>query len=361
MVGTDLGFNPHNVVVVQMSIPKATEARKRQFFEEVLPRINAMPGIVAAAQTTGLPPYGGMRTEIDVPGKLHAEQWTGLFERCDDGYFKTIGFHLLRGSLISRSDMTNARKVSVVNQTLARKYFGNEDPIGKRIRIVRLAAAPESLSDPSFEIIGVVADIWNQGIQEPSIPEVFIPSTTSSLGFPTILLRTSIDSKTMLNGIRQQIRSLSKNAISRDPRTLDDMLHDFSYARPRFSVLLLSVFGGIGLVLVGSGVYGVIAYSVSRQTREIGIRMALGAERRHVFLGVLDIALRLIGLGVFIGALASFATNRVISSEVWTVAAFDPVVLAGGMIVVVLLGLAACFLPALRATRINPIAALRHE
>jgi ABC-type antimicrobial peptide transport system permease subunit len=251
--------------------------------------------------------------------------------------------------------------VSVVNQTLARKYFGNEDPIGKRVRIVRLAAAPESLSDPSFEIIGVVADIRNQGIQEPSIPEVFIPSTTSSLGFPTILLRTSIDSKTMLNGIRQQIRSLSKNAISRDPRTLDDMLHDFSYARPRFSVLLLSVFGGIGLVLVGSGVYGVIAYSVSRQTREIGIRMALGAERRHVFLGVLDIALRLIGLGVLIGALASFATNRVISSEVWTVAAFDPVVLAGGMIVVVLLGLAACFLPALRATRINPIAALRHE
>ena len=143
--------------------------------------------------------------------------------------------------------------------------------------------------------------------------------------------------------------------------TVDDILRDFAFASPRFSMLLLSVFAGIGLTLVGSGVYGVMAYSVSRQTREIGIRMALGAERRHVFRSVIGIALGLIGLGVLAGTAVSFVTNRVISKEVWTVAPFDPVALATGIAVIVVLGLIACSVPALRATRINPMAALRSE
>lgn len=255
----------------------------------------------------------------------------------------------------------NARKVAVVNQTLVRKYFGNDDPIGKRIRLARLASAPDPVPDPLFQIVGVVADIRNQGVEEASVPEAFIPSTISSIGFPTILIRTASDPKTMLNAVRQQIRAIDKNVVQRDPSSLDDLLRDFSYARPRFSVLLLSVFAVIGLVLVGTGVYGVMAYSVSRQTREIGIRIALGAERTEVFRAVLAMALRLICFGIVIGAFASFAANRLISSQIWTVAVFDPIALAGGVIVIVVLGLVACAVPALRATRIDPIAALRSE
>lgn len=361
MIGADLGFNPHNLVVTRAYLPNATDTQKRQFYEEVTQRIRNMPGVIAAGATTGLPPYGGIHTEMEIPGQLHTEQWKGLFELCDASYFKTIGFRLLRGSLLSEADIRNARKVAIVNETLARKYFGNDDPLGRRIQITQLASGAGAISDATFEITGVVADIRNQDVEEPSLPEAFIPATISSMGFPTILVRTTSGPETMLHAITQQIRSINKAAILRDPRTLDNILHDSSYARPRFSVWLLSIFGAIGLVLVGSGVYGVIAYSVSRQTREIGIRMALGAERRTVFLDVLRMTLRLILAGVVIGAAASFATNRIIANSLWSVPVFDPVVLAGGIAVIMLLGFAACFVPALRATRVNPVVALRQE
>lgn len=361
MMGADLGFNLHNLVVARAYIPNATDAQKRQFYEEAIDRLGNMPGVAAAGATTGLPPYGGVKTDIEIPGKLHTEQWQGLFELCDESYFKTVGFRLLRGSLLSRDDVRNARKVAIVNETLARKYFGSGDPLGRRIQITRLASGPNAIPDATFEITGVVADIRNQDVEEPSLPEAFIPATVTSMGFPTILVRTAADPETMLHAVTQQIRSVSKAAIVRDPRTVDKVLHDSSYARPRFSVWLLSIFGTIGLVLAGSGVYGVIAYSVSRQTREIGIRMALGAERGTVFLGVLRMTLRLIVAGVLIGAAASFATNRIIANSLWSVPVFDPLVLAGGIAVIVLLGFAACFVPALRATRVNPMVALRQE
>jgi putative ABC transport system permease protein len=344
-----------------VAVPNATPAQKQQFFEEVLPRIARLPGAIGAATTTGFPPYGGMTTDVDVPGKAHLERWTVMFERCSDSYFRTLGFHFLRGVPLSRNDVVHARQVAVVNQTLVRKYFANEDPIGKRIRLDRLAVAPDSIADPSFEIVGVVADIRNQGVEEASLPEAFIPFTIGSIGFPGILVRIANDPGTMLNSIRREIRATNKNVLQRNPMTVDQILRDFAFATPRFSMLLLSVFAGIGLVLVGSGVYGVMAYSVSRQTREIGIRMALGAEPGHVFRAVLRMTIGLIGLGVCAGALLSFVTNRVISSKVWTVAVFDPIALASGIAVIVVLGLIACSVPALRATRINPMTALRSE
>lgn len=361
MAGLDLGFNPHNLVLTSISLSSFTPARRREFFDEALPRIAAMPGVIAAAETTGFPPYGAMTTEIDVPGRAHYEQWNGLFQRCSNSYFATLGLRFLRGSAFSQSDVANARRLAVVNQTFVRKYFESGDPIGRRIRLTRLASAPDSLSDPSFEVIGVVADIRNQGIQEPALPEAFIPSSIGSFRFADLVVRTSSSTNTMLNAIRREIRAIDKNVGFRDPETMENVLHDVSYARPRFSVLLLSTFAGIGLALVGSGVYGVMAYTVSRQTREIGIRMALGAERSDVFRAVFKTALRLIAFGVFIGAAASFGANRVISSQMWTVATFDPVALIGGVIVIAILGLAACCIPALRATRVNPILALRHE
>jgi putative ABC transport system permease protein len=361
MINVDLGFNPHNILVTRMSFPKATPTQKRRFFELALPRLAGLPGVIGAAEATGVPPYGGMTTDIDIPGKVHAERWTGQFQLCSASYFRTIGFRFLSGSPLSRADVDNARKVAVVNQTLVRKFFGNDDPIGRPIRLARLTAVPDPVSDPSFKIIGVVADIRNQGIEEPSLPEAYIPSTITGAGFPAILIRTSVGAERMSKSVRHEIRAVDGNVVQRDPATVDSLLRDFSYARPRFSVLLLSVFAGIGLVLVGTGVYGVMAYSVSRQTREIGIRMALGAGRADVFRTVSGKALQLIGLGVAIGALASFATNRVISSQVWTVGIFDPIALIGGVIAIAVLGLAACYVPALRATRVNPVVALRHE
>jgi putative ABC transport system permease protein len=165
----------------------------------------------------------------------------------------------------------------------------------------------------------------------------------------------------MSAAIRRVVQAINENVVQRDPITVDEMLRDRSYARPRFSVLLMGVFATIGLVLVGSGVYGVMSYSVSRQTREIGIRMALGADRGQVFRSVVGSALRMMGFGATLGAVASLATNRVISSQVWTVTVFDPIALAGGAIVIAVLGGVACFVPAFRATRVRPLLALREE
>src|SRR6185437_8507064 len=136
----DLGFDPHNLVLVSISLSDSAPSRHREFFERALPRMAAMPGIVSAAETTGFPPYGAMATDIDVPGKVHHEQWTGLLQRCSSSYFATLGLRFLRGSPFSPGDVANARKLAVVNQTFVRKYFGNNDPIGQRIRLARLAS-----------------------------------------------------------------------------------------------------------------------------------------------------------------------------------------------------------------------------
>lgn len=170
-----------------------------------------------------------------------------------------------------------------------------------------------------------------------------------------------MDPHAISNALRREIHAVNPNVIQRDPLTLDDMLRDFVYARPRFSMLLMSTFAAIGMVLVATGVYGVVAYSVSRRTREIGIRMALGAAPGQIFGTVIGGALPMLAAGGIAGALASVAADRAISAKVWNVGAFDPATLAGALALIVAIGLAACFFPALRAMRVQPVDALRHE
>jgi ABC-type antimicrobial peptide transport system permease subunit len=249
----------------------------------------------------------------------------------------------------------------VVNQTLANRYFGRENPIGGHIRVGFPSTAREKIPEPVFEIVGVVADIRNRGMEEPTVPEVFFPYTITNIVFHTILIRTSVEPRKVIAAVRNELRTMNKNT-RQEPAPLDDFIAKYSYAQPRFSAFLMGVFAGIGLLLVGTGIYGVMAYAVSQQTREIGIRMALGAEQSQVFREVFGVATRLIGLGLIGGILASFLTNHLIATQVWTGAtAFDPVVLLAGVGTIVALGLAACYVPALRATRVQPLVALRHE
>jgi putative ABC transport system permease protein len=200
----------------------------------------------------------------------------------------------------------------------------------------------------------------NRGPEEPIAPEVFIPYTTR-LGFPRILVRTSTDPHLVAKAIRGEIRTINSNVIQREPLVIDDVLTQESYARPRFSVVLMAVFGGLGLLLVATGVYGVMSYVVSRQVREIGIRIALGAQRGEVFSWVFGGAFRVIGLGLLLGGVTSLATNRIIASQVWTVRGFDPVALGAAVGLIALLGSAACIQPAFRAMRVDPTVSLREE
>jgi putative ABC transport system permease protein len=361
----DLGLNPDNILVARLPLPKErykTAAAKQQFFSQALRRIAELPGVIAVTETSTLPPYGGIRTEVEIPGKTHPEKWEAIFQLCSEGYFTTLGIQLLRGRPLSEAEVNDARKVAVVNQTLVKKFFGKEDPIGRRIKLSMLETEVDPpVKDPVFEIIGVVADARNNGIQDPPRPELFVPYTITGAFQRGILVRTSKDPLTMLNAVRREIWALDRNVALTLTGSLNDYLKSFSYAEPRFSLILLSVFASLGLVLVLIGVYSVIAYTVSRQTHEIGIRMALGAGSTDVLRMVLWMGARLLGMGLAVGLVASFAVARLIASQLWGVSPYDPVTLCAVVTIVAVTGLAACYFPARRATRVDPMVALRYQ
>jgi len=361
----DLGFNPHNILVARLPFPKGqykTAAEKQRFFSQLLPKLKALPGVVDATETSTLPPYGGIPTDLDITGKTHSDRWEAIYQLVSEGYVHTLGARLLHGRLMEESEVAGARKVAVVNQTLVTKWFGKEDPIGRQITIKHLSTIPNSaVANPVFEIVGVISDMKNSGVQEPVRPEIMVPYTVTGFFERGILVRTAGNPVSLLNPVRREIWAVDKNVALTMTRTLDDFLSDFSYAQPRFLLAVLGVFAGVGLVLVAVGVYSVIAYTVSRQTHEIGIRMALGASRGDVIGMVLRMGLWLVAIGLAVGLAASLAANRVLSSELWGVSARDPLTFAAVALVVLTAGVAACWFPARRATRVDPMIALRFE
>jgi len=361
----DLGFNPNNILVARLPFPRGqykTAADKQKFFSQLLARLKVLPGVAEVTETSSLPPYGGIRTEVEVPGKTHSERWEGIYQLVSEGYFRTLGAKLVRGRLLEEVEVNGARKVAVVNQALVTKYFGHEDPIGQQVQIKQLGAMPNApVTNPVFEIVGIVGDMKNRGIREPIQPEIFIPYTVTGNFERGILVRTAGKPLPLLNPVRREIWAVDNHVAPTMMRTLEDFLSDFSYAQPRFVLLVLGVFAGTGLVLVAVGVYSVVAYTVSRQTQEIGIRMTLGASRGHVIGMVLRMGLWLMVVGLVIGVGTSFAVNRVVASELWGVSPRDPVTFATVGLVVLAAGVGACWFPAQRATRVDPIVALRFE
>jgi predicted permease len=361
----DLGFDPNNILVARIPFPKGqykTAASKQQFFRQLLPRLQALPGVTAAAETTSLPPYGGVRSDIDIPGKTHSDRWDAIYNLCSEGYARTIGYKLLRGRSLSEVDVNDARKVAVVNQTFARKYLPNEDAVGQRVKISGMERLPGSpVANPVFEIIGVVSDVRNQGLEEPTRPEIHVPYTLTGAFERGVLLRTAGDPLPLLNSLRREIWAVDRNVAMTFADSLNHWLNEFSYSGPRFGLVLMSIFAGVGLVLVAIGVYSVVAYTVSRQTHEIGIRMALGAGGGDVLGMVLRMGMRLLAVGIGAGLLISLAASRVLNSQIRNISTTDPVTIALVIAVVVGAGVAACYFPARRATRVDPLVALRYE
>jgi putative ABC transport system permease protein len=361
----DLGFNPKNILVARLPFPRGqytTAAEKQRFYGQLLHRLHALPGVVAATETSSLPPYGGIGSDIDITGKTHTENWRAIFQLCSEGYFPTLQLRTLDGRTFTETEVSSARKVAVVNQTFVSRFIGNENPLGRMVRIRMLENMPDSpVKDPVFEIVGVISDAKNRGIQEPPLPEIFVPYTITGAFERGILVRTSVPPLTLLNNVRREIWAVDPNVALTLTGSLEDFMKRFTYAEPRFSLVLLGVFAGVGLVLVALGVFSVIAYAVARQTHEIGIRMALGASRGDVVWLVLRRGLQLIGLGVGVGLLASFIVTRVIANLLWEVSPRDPATLGAVVVVVGLAGLAACYFPARRATKVDPLIALRYE
>jgi putative ABC transport system permease protein len=360
----NLGFNPSHILVARLPLPEdryKTAAQITGFFRPLLERLKAMPGVVDVTETSTLPPFGGIPSKLAIPGKTAAEDWRTLFQLCSDGYFPTLGIRIQRGRSFTEAEMNNVRKLAVVNQTFVKKYLPNADPIGQHFTLTDLATFPDPVQDPTFEIVGVAADVKNQGLQQPVIPEVWVPYTITGAAARGVLVRTTGDPKQMLNAVSRTVWSVDHGVALTLTDTAEHFINQFALAQPRFGLYLLAVFAGVGLILVTIGVYGVIAYAVSRQTHEIGIRMALGADRATVLRMVLRVGLRLLLIGVAIGLAGSVLLSRTLASQLFGVSPYDPLTLAGVVLLLFAAGLAACFFPARSATRVDPMIALRYE
>jgi putative ABC transport system permease protein len=361
----DLGFDPQRMLYARVT-PAGEDhveaAEKNQlFFEQVLQRTKALPGVISASESIGLPPLGGPGSEITVFGKPPSAHWVSMVELCGESFFQILGVRLLRGRLISETDIGSARHVAVVNEAFATTYFSSRDPLGQKIKFNvfdRLAGTPH---DAYFEVVGVVADFKNRGLLEPPTPEAFLPYSITGIGERFIVASTSVDPKSLLTSLQREIWAVDSNAAVSRSGSIKNLLAEDVYTRPRFGLIAIAVFAGIGLALVLIGIFSVMAYTVALETHDIGVRMALGAQRGNVLKMVLWKALRLISVGVLIGVLASLVLTHFLESQIQGVSARDPVTFLAVVILFLAFGLIASLLPARRAAGIDLLTALRYE
>lgn len=361
----NIGFNPASVAYARLSLPEGrydTADAKGAYLEKVLDRVAAIPGVVASTEATSFPPHSFGGSEIVVPGRTHSEPWSTTFDMCSEGYFQTLSRHLLSGRLLSRSDVEFARHVTVINQTFERNYFGKEDPIGHRIRFTTFEQwATDWPKNAYFEIIGVIEDAKNTGLQDAPRPEVYFPHTITGTGPRGIMVRTTGNANLVLASLSRTIAAVDPDVAISDLGTMENILKTSYYAGPQFTLIILGTFGITGLLLVVIGVFSVMAYTVSLQTHEIGIRMAVGAQRRDVLAMVLRRGLTLIVAGTIVGLAASSAVMRLMASQIWGVSTMDPWTFSVVATLIVVVGLMASLLPARRATQVDPIVSLHYE
>jgi putative ABC transport system permease protein len=264
--------------------------------------------------------------------------------------------------LLSESDIASARHVMVANETLARRFFPAQDPIGQKVKLNNFDEVADAPHDAYFEIIGVVRDFSNWDPRESvPLPEAFLPLTITARGERIILVRTAVPPDSLVPAVRQEIWAVDPKIAITWTGTLQGLLADISYTGPRFNLITSGAFAGIGLLLVVIGVFSVLAYTVSLRTHEIGIRMALGAGQSNILEMVLTKGFRLIAAGVVIGLLVSFALTRFIASQIWGISVTDPITFVSVVAIIAFVGFIACFLPARRASHVDPMVALRYE
>lgn len=359
-----LGFDPSNILVTQLSFsPGAshTAAEKRLFFEQALQRVTALPGVISAATTVSLPPYGGPGSDVEAADTASSVQSGVFLDLCSDALPQTIGLRLVRGRFLSAAEIASAERLVVVDETFAHTLFANQDPIGQRIKFKVFDLIPDAPHNTYFEIIGVVSSVRNRGLRELPGPQTYLPYTTFGTPAGNILVRTSLAPLTLADTVHQSIHSVDRSASLSDTMPVETYLQRFDYAPPEFALTTFAAFAAIGLSLTAVGILGLMAYMVSIQTHEIGVRLALGAPQSSILAMILAKGTRLVVPGIIIGLLASYYLTRFLASQTWGVSATDPFTFVTVSIFVFIVGLAACLAPALCAAKVDPISALRYE
>ncbi|MGB7730389.1 MAG: ABC transporter permease [Candidatus Acidiferrum sp.] len=360
----NLGFNPSKVVYADISWPEGAYDRaqaKNVLLRKVLDHLIQLPGIQAATEASNFPPYTFGWTTVVITGKTSPQNRNTASVFCSEGYFQTLGLSPLRGALFSQNDIESARHVVIVNQSFVRDHFGEENPVGSQVRFSDYETWPDWPHEPYFEIIGVVADAKNSGLQDAPRPEIYLPATLTGAVPRGIMVSTSGNTGDILQQISAEVSAADPNIAIGESGTIATRLEHYYYARPQFLLLTFSTFAAIALLLVAVGIFSVISYTVALQTHEIGIRMALGAQPTQVLTLILRKGMRPILAGTASGLLASYFFTRLLTSEIWGVSPTDPSTFGAIVALALVVGVLACLLPARRAARVDPIVALRYE
>jgi putative ABC transport system permease protein len=359
----DLGIRPDRILSMRipLSRDRYPDANRRvAFFQELLRRVESVPGVLGAGLNAGLHPLWNFGAPIEMVGNAQQDSHPVIISQTNENYTRAIGIPLVAGRFFTQHETANRTHVAVVNRSFVARYCGSGDAIGRIFRVPRFRTPPFSIAADSFEIIGVVRDSMNNVTNSEIAPEAFIPYTITAMA-NYLVVATQGNPLTLANAVRAQVYQVDKDQPVTDVKTIDMLLRDFVYARPKFNLLLFGVFAAIGLTLALAGVYGVVSNLVAQRTKEIGVRIALGASLGNVVGMVLGSGAKLLGAGIVLGLLGSLASVRVLSNQVGKLSTFDPVTFVAVAGLLLMAGLAACLWPARRAARVDPVTALRHE
>jgi predicted permease len=363
LLQTDPGFRASQVLTFELSLPASKypdQARIVAIYQQILEHLRSLPGVQSAGIVETVPLGGATEvTAIRIPGRPSVDSKDAPatnYTMISPGYFLTLRTPILRGRDFQESDTADSVPVAIISASMAREFWPGEDPLGKQV-------GPRSLRYPAAKIVGIAADVKHLSLGEKPVPEMYVPYTQKvwpSLLTMDVILRSTLDPTSLTAMAREAVHSSDPDLPLAKMATLSRLLDD-SMTQPRFTMLLLSSFGGIALLLASIGMYGVIAYSVSQRTHEIGIRMALGAQRGSVFRTILGQGARLAGLGILIGFFAALGVTRFMAGFLYGVQPSDGATFAGASLLLLGVAVLACYLPARRAMHVDPMVALRYE
>jgi putative ABC transport system permease protein len=355
------GFDPANLLTLELSLPAsgyAESQRVSDFYEQVLGRIESLPGVQAVGAVSVLPLSGSDSSSfVTIEGHAPLPPGEALragYRVISPKYFSAMGIPLKRGRLFTPADNRDAERVVVINEAMAQRFFQpGEDPVGRRIRT-------GGVDNPWLSVMGIVADVKHNGLDRDARPEIYAPYLQSPRRSMTLVVRSMSDPLTLVGSVREQVLSVDRDQPIGNVRVMEQLLAE-SVAPRRFSMLLLSVFAAVAMLLAAVGIYGVMNYSVARRTHEIGIRMALGARSADVLRLIVGQGMTLAAVGLGIGLLAGAIVTRLMSSLLFEVSAIDPSIFLASSVLLAVAALLASYLPARKATRVDPMIAMRYE
>ncbi len=356
------GFNPENVLTFQLTLPSTRYAwgRKAEFLRQLEERLARLPGVAAVGSTSQLPFTGkGYGAGYSWNERSEREGLTADWRFITPNYLQTTGTRLLAGRFFTEQDDAQHPRAVIIDETLARKSWPNESAIGKRLLVSD--STPRGMIDVWMEVLGVIEHVRNHALDSQGREQVYIPyAQTPAVPWMNVAVRSNLPTADLAKAIERETHALDKDLPINNVRPMEDYVAD-ALAPARFSLILMNIFGAVALTLAAIGLYGVISYSVSRRTQEFGVRMALGARKNDVLRLIIRQGMKVALAGVLIGLAGAFALTRLMRGMLFGVGATDPAIFAGITLLLLVVALLACYAPARRATRVDPLVALRSE